>query len=68
MDGNGTWLFWALLSAVFAALTAVAFLHERPTVRDWLGILMIGGGVLMLAIKRWEARRGASCGKRLAAI
>jgi len=39
-------------SVVLVALFAVAFLHERPSVRDWLGILMVGGGVLMLAIKR----------------
>ena len=39
-------------SVVLVAMFAVAFLHERPTVRDWLGILMVGGGVLMLAIRR----------------
>ena len=40
------------LSVVLVALFAVAFLHERPSVRDWLGILMVGGGVLVLALKR----------------
>lgn len=39
-------------SVVLVALFAVAFLHERPSVRDWLGILMVGGGVLVLALKR----------------
>jgi transporter family protein len=39
-------------SVVLVALFAVAFLHERPSARDWLGILMVGGGVLMLAITR----------------
>jgi transporter family protein len=40
------------ISVVLVALFAVAFLHERPSVRDWLGILMVGSGVLMLAIRR----------------
>lgn len=39
-------------SVVLVAVFAVLFLHERPSVRDWLGILMVGGGVLMLALKR----------------
>jgi transporter family protein len=30
----------------------VLFLHERPSVREWLGILMVGAGVLVLALKR----------------
>ena len=37
-----------LLVAVFAFL----FLDERPSVREWAGILMIGAGVLVLAFKR----------------
>jgi uncharacterized membrane protein len=40
------------LSVVLVAVFAVVFLNERPSVREWLGILMIGGGVLILAIKR----------------
>lgn len=40
------------LSVVLVAVFAVLFLHERPSVREWLGILMVGGGVLMLALKR----------------
>jgi len=40
------------LSVVLVAVFAVLFLHERPSVREWLGILMIGGGVLVLALKR----------------
>ena len=40
------------LSVVLVALFAVLFLHERPSVREWLGILMVGGGVLVLALKR----------------
>ncbi|MEX1077165.1 MAG: EamA family transporter [Pirellulales bacterium] len=40
------------LSVVLVAVFAVLFLHERPSVREWLGILMVGGGVLVLALKR----------------
>ena len=40
------------LSIVLVALFAVAFLGERPSLREWSGIAMIGGGVLLLALKR----------------
>jgi transporter family protein len=40
------------LSVVLVAVFAVLVLHERPSVREWLGILMVGGGVLVLALKR----------------
>ncbi len=40
------------LSVVLVALFAVIFLGERPGAREWLGIAMIGGGVLVLAFKR----------------
>ena len=40
------------LSLVLVAVFAVLFLHERPSVREWLGILMVGAGVLVLAWKR----------------
>ena len=40
------------LSVVLVAVFAVAFLHERLAGRDWLGVAMIGGGVLLMAIKR----------------
>ena len=40
------------LSVVLVALFAVAFLHERPSARDWLGIAMVAAGVLVLALKR----------------
>jgi transporter family protein len=40
------------LSLVLVALFAVIFLHERPSARDWLGIAMVGIGVLVLALKK----------------
>jgi bacterial/archaeal transporter family protein len=40
------------LSLVLVAVFAVAFLGERPSLRDWCGILMVAGGVLVLALKR----------------
>jgi transporter family protein len=39
-------------SLVLVAIFAVAFLGERPSMREWVGIAMIGGGVLLLALKR----------------
>jgi len=39
-------------SVVLVALFAVAFLNERPSLREWLGISLVGLGVLILAIKR----------------
>ena len=40
------------LSLVLVAIFAFAFLGERPTLREWTGITMVAGGVIMLAIKR----------------
>lgn len=40
------------LSVLLVAVFAVLFLHERPSVREWTGILMVGAGVLVLALKR----------------
>ena len=40
------------LSLVLVAVFAVLFLNERPSGREWLGILMVGAGVLVLALKR----------------
>lgn len=39
-------------SVVLVALFAVAFLNERPSVREWFGIFLVGLGVLILSIKR----------------
>ena len=40
------------LSLVLVAVFAYAFLGERPSIREWTGIAMVAGGVLMLALKR----------------
>lgn len=40
------------LSVVLVAIFAVAFLGERPGLRDWAGISLVGAGVLLLALKR----------------
>ena len=39
-------------SLVLVALFAFVFLGERPSLRDWGGIAMVAGGVLILAIRR----------------
>lgn len=39
------------LSVVLVALFAFAFLDERLTLREWLGVLLVGAGVLCVAIK-----------------
>ncbi len=40
------------LSLLLVAVFAVLFLHERPSVREWTGIIMVGVGVLVLGFKR----------------
>lgn len=39
------------LSLVLVAVFAFAFLGERPSLREWYGISMVAGGVLLLAFK-----------------
>ncbi len=40
------------LSLVLVALFAFVFLGERPVLREWTGIAMVAGGVILLALKR----------------
>jgi transporter family protein len=40
------------LSVVLVAVFAVLFLGERPLMKDWLGIFLVVGGVVLLGIKR----------------
>ncbi len=39
-------------SLVLVAVFAFAFLGERPSLREWFGIAMVGAGVVVLALKR----------------
>jgi len=39
-------------SLVLVAIFAAILLHERPTLRDWLGILLVSAGVVVLSIAR----------------
>jgi transporter family protein len=39
-------------SLVLVAIFAVIFLNERPSLREWLGILMVGAGVVILSFRR----------------
>ncbi|MFN4004367.1 MAG: EamA family transporter [Hylemonella sp.] len=38
-------------SLVLVAVFAFTFLGERPSLREWSGIAMVAGGVLLLALK-----------------
>ena len=40
------------LSVVLVAIFAVIVLHERPPLRDWIGIACVGAGVLLLSMRR----------------
>lgn len=39
-------------SLVLVAIFAFTFLGERPSLREWSGIAMVAGGVLLLAFRR----------------
>lgn len=40
------------LSLLLVALFAVIFLGERPSIREWAGISLIGLGVIILALRK----------------
>ena len=40
------------LSVLLVAVFAVVVLGERPALREWVGILMVGAGVFVLAYRR----------------
>lgn len=40
------------LSLLLVAVFAFLFLDERPSVREWVGIVMVGLGVLILGFKK----------------
>lgn len=39
-------------SVVLVAIFAVIFLSERPNIREWLGIMLVTAGVLVLSMAR----------------
>ena len=40
------------LSLVLVIIFAFGFLHERPTLREWCGIVLMAAGVFLLSFKR----------------
>ncbi len=40
------------MSVVLVAVFAFAFLGERPALREWIGIVLVGGGIYLIATKR----------------
>ncbi len=40
------------MSVILVAIFAAAFLGERPSVREWAGITLVGAGVVLLSLKR----------------
>jgi len=40
------------MSVVLVAVFAFAFLGERPVLREWIGIVLVGGGIWLIATKR----------------
>jgi len=40
------------LSLLLVAVFAVLFLGERPTLREWAGIVLVGAGVFILGFRR----------------
>ncbi len=40
------------LSLLLVAVFAFVFLDERPSVREWIGISMVGAGVLIIGLKK----------------
>jgi len=39
------------MSVILVAIFAVIFLGERPSLRDWFGITLVAGGIVVLALK-----------------
>ena len=40
------------MSLILVALFAVIFLGERPSVKDWAGIVLVAAGVIVLSLKK----------------
>jgi transporter family protein len=40
------------LSLVLVAIFAVIFLNERPSVKDWIGIILVSAGVILIGLRK----------------
>jgi transporter family protein len=40
------------LSLVLVAVFAVIFLNERPSVKDWIGIVLVSAGVILIGLRK----------------
>jgi transporter family protein len=40
------------LSLVLVAVFAVIFLNERPSVKDWIGIILVSAGVILIGLRK----------------
>jgi transporter family protein len=40
------------LSLVLVAVFAVIFLNERPSVKDWIGIILVAVGVILIGLRK----------------
>jgi len=40
------------LSVILVAIFATAFLGDRPSLREWFGIALVAGGIVILGLKR----------------
>ncbi|MEO8418385.1 MAG: EamA family transporter [Methylophilaceae bacterium] len=40
------------LSLLLVVVFAVIFLNERPSVKDWIGIILVGSGVILLGLRK----------------
>lgn len=40
------------LSLVLVAVFAVMFLNERPSTKDWIGIILVSAGVILIGLRK----------------
>jgi transporter family protein len=40
------------LSLVLVAIFAVIFLNERPSTKDWIGIILVSAGVILIGLRK----------------
>jgi len=44
------------LSVVLVAVFAVLFLGERPSFREWVGIALVGAGIVIMSLRSFTPR------------